>query len=83
MKNFYLKNYKAIHHLATIIEFYFISILFNIESIKVHTLSNLPVKIGVLILCYLVTKFSLRKSGIDDFVKSELEEINRINNDKE
>lgn len=76
MKNFYLKNYKAIHHLATIIEFYFISSIFNIESIKIHTLSNLPVKIGSLILCYIITKFSLRKSGIDDFVRSELDNLN-------
>ncbi len=83
MKNFYLKNYRSIHHLATIIEFYFISSIFSIESIKVHTLSNLPVKIGFLIICFIVTKYSLRKSGIDDFVKSELEEINKINNDKE
>ncbi len=73
---FYLKNYRAIHHLATIIEFYFISSIFNIESIKINTLSNLPVKIGALILCYIITKFCLRISGIDDYVRSEFDELN-------
>jgi hypothetical protein len=76
MKNFYLKNYRAIHHLATIVEFYFISRIFNIESINTYTVGNLPIQLGGLLLCFIVTKYSLRKSGIDDYVKSELDKLN-------
>ncbi len=70
MKNFYLKNYKAIHHSTTLAMF--VSMLYLCGHTEIFT--SVPFQIFILACNYFVVKFCLSVSGIDDEVEKQLRE---------
>lgn len=71
MKNFYLKNYKTIHHIFTLAMFIFILSLAGHKEI----FTSIPFLIIVLIINYFIVNFCLKQSGIDDEVEKQLRDI--------
>lgn len=71
MKRFYLKNYKAIHHLTTLSMFVFV--LYFAGHVEIFT--SIPFQIAILAANYFLVKFCLKQSGIDDEVAKQLKEI--------
>lgn len=75
MKKFYLKNYKAIHHIFNL--GIFILFLEIIGFDEIYT--SIPFALMILVINYFIVKFSLRKSGLDE----EIEKIMRDIEDEE
>jgi energy-coupling factor transporter transmembrane protein EcfT len=68
MKNFYLKNYKAIHHIFTLAMFVFVLSLVGHKEI----FTSIPFAIFILVINYFIVKFCLKESGIDSEVEKQL-----------
>lgn len=74
MKLFYLKNYKAIHHTITIMMY---AVMFSLLGLGPNLLKEFPLQVLLLVVSYFTTKFTLKKSGLDEEVLKELEKYNK------
>ena len=68
---FYLKNYKAIHHAATLAIFVLILAIAGFKE----SFTSIPFIVLILVLNYFISKFCLKISGVDEKVGKMLEEI--------
>jgi|LauGreDrversion4_2_1035121.scaffolds.fasta_scaffold01185_19 hypothetical protein len=71
MKNFYLRNYKIIHHLTTLSIFVFF--LYMAGHVEIFT--SIAFQILILACNYFIVNFCLKQSGIDDEVAKQLKNI--------
>ena len=71
MKSIYLKNYKGIHHISTLIIFILFIKLLGFNEI----FTSIPSIIMILVINYFIVVFSLEKSGLNDEVAKKLKEI--------
>lgn len=71
MKKFYLKNYKAIHHIFTLGIFILFFEIIGFEEI----FASIPFFLFILAINYFIVKLSLRKSGLDEEVEKLLRDI--------
>lgn len=76
MKKFYLKNYKAIHHIFTLGIFILFLKIIGFDEI----FTSIPYAIMILAINYFIVKFSLRKSGLDEEVEKMLRDIENEEN---
>lgn len=74
---FYLKNYKAIHHLATMAILGGALFLFGFDDV----LKSFPMLMLLLVVNYYITKTTLAASGLDRAIESYLENINSDDKD--
>lgn len=84
MKNkiyfYYLANYKSIHHGISILMMATLLIFINSFIVQLPLYGTLESLIFCLLMLYVnfkVTKFTLKKSGLDDQVEKEIEEIKK------
>lgn len=79
--NFYLANYKALHHSVSIIMMAFFMILVDSLIVDIplfdRNFESLAFNLIMLYITYKVTVFTLDKSGLDEQVKKEIEEIKK------
>ena len=75
MKKFYLKNYKAIHHIFNLVIFILFLEIIGFDEIY----TSIPFVLMILVINYFIVKISLRKSGLDE----EIEKIMRDIEDEE
>ena len=81
MKLFYLKHYRALHHILTIFMIFIINYFFFGLT---ELFTSLPIQFLFLILSYFICEYSLKKSGLNDAIKEEIEkEENKKENKKE
>jgi hypothetical protein len=73
MLKIYLKNYKIIHYLITLLIFVLLLCLFGNKEI----LTNFPFQIMIMIINYFCVKFSLTHSGLEDEINKKLKEIEK------
>jgi hypothetical protein len=73
MLKIYLKNYKIIHYLITLVIFTLLLYLLDHKEI----LTNFPFQIMIMIINYFCVKFSLSHSGLEEEIKKKLEEIEK------
>ena len=71
MKKFYLKNYKAIHHIFNLAIFILFLEIIGFDEIY----TSIPFVLMILVINYFIVKFSLRKSGLDEEVEKLLRDI--------
>jgi hypothetical protein len=68
MKSFYLKNYKAIHHIFTLATFIGMLVILGFDEI----FTSIPFFLLILAINYFIVKFSLKQSGLDEEVEQQL-----------
>lgn len=73
MKNFYLRNYKIIHHLTTLSIFVFF--LYIAGHVEIFT--SIAFQILILVCNYFIVNLFLKQSGIDDEVANQLKNQNK------
>jgi hypothetical protein len=71
MKNFYLKNYKTIHHIFTLASFIGMLVIFGFDEI----FTSIPFMLMILGINYFIVKFCLKQSGLDVEVEKQLKNI--------
>ena len=73
MKKFYLRNYKSIHHLLSLVMFILLSFLSGFDEL----LDNLPYLFMILVINYYITKFCLWVSGLEEEAEKQLKEMDK------
>jgi hypothetical protein len=70
MKMFYLKNYKSIHHLITLVIYF---VLFLLMGMGNDLKSSFELQIFLLAASFFTTKFTLKASGLDEKVEKGMD----------
>lgn len=78
MKKFYLKKYKAIHHIFTLASFIGMLTILGFDDI----FTSIPFALIILVINYFIVEFSLRKSGLNEEVEKQLRDIENKKDNK-
>ncbi len=72
-----LKNYKAFLHLVTLVIFFVVPLIFTPQFFD-----SVVFPVVLLISAYFVTNFTISYLEIDEFVKSEIDKMEKEKSDK-
>ncbi len=75
MKRFFFNNYRGIFHILTMLEFCFFFWLWGVDDLYSLDPNTVPFKFIMLIVIFLTAEWSMKKSGLKEFIEEEKKKI--------
>ncbi len=75
MKRFFFNNYRGIFHILTMLEFCFFFWLWGVDDLWSLDPNTIPFKFIMLIVIFLTAEWSIKKSGLKEFIEEEKKKI--------